>query len=53
MTVVSLSEWKGEVFDVKENKMYQAKFVLQKDLKLAVSVKWGLLSFTDKWIKID
>jgi uncharacterized protein (DUF2147 family) len=51
-TSVSSNEWKGLLFDTKEQKSYQAKFVLTKDGKLLVSVKWGLLSYTENWEKV-
>lgn len=52
-TLVSSNEWKGMFFDSKEQKSYQAKFVLTKDGKLSISVKWGLLNYKENWEKVN
>jgi uncharacterized protein (DUF2147 family) len=46
------NEYSGTVIDPSNNKEYGAKLIISADGKsMKLRVKWGLLSFNEKWIK--
>jgi uncharacterized protein (DUF2147 family) len=49
-----LTNWIGTIIDPSNNKTYKGVFSLSADGKtLSLRVKWGLLSFNEKWSKVD
>lgn len=52
IATVSDTELKGIVIDPDNNKEYNAKWMVSADGKtISLKVKWGLLSFNEKWMK--
>jgi uncharacterized protein (DUF2147 family) len=48
------NDYAGMVIDPSNNKEYKAKWILSADeKKLALSVKWGFLSFKETWTKMN
>jgi uncharacterized protein (DUF2147 family) len=46
------NEFKGIVIDPSDNKEYKATWIMADDGKsLKLKVKWGLLSFSETWVK--